>query len=155
MHCIGASARTHPLGGGPVRWAGPFRLREYLDQPGAARHPTAELPPEQPGVYVVTERAWRDTPTSASGPVYVGESSLLRGRIGDLISSACGFHGTLVGRHSGGITISDQCCVHGQNPLELYLAWLPMPAVSTEERTVKEDELIATLQPRCNKRGQK
>jgi hypothetical protein len=132
-----------------MRWTGPFRLREYLDRLGADRHTNAQLPPEQPGVYVVTEQTWRNEPTSAAGPVYVGESSLLRGRIGDLISSACGFHGTLAGRHSGGITISNL----GYNLFELYLAWLPMSGASAESRTLEEDELIAALRPKCNKRG--
>jgi hypothetical protein len=35
-------------------------------------------PPESPGVYVVSERAWHKMPTKASGIIYVGQGRYVR-----------------------------------------------------------------------------
>lgn len=82
-------------------WTRPLLLREYLDRPGGAQGRPADLPPETPGVYVLSEISWTGEPNKAFRPWYVGASgnrtpqarSGLRGRIGNLISSLCGFYG--------------------------------------------------------------
>jgi hypothetical protein len=113
-------------------WTGPFQLRSYLDQQGAA----TPLPPEDPGVYVVTELSWNGDPSVSAGVLWVGASGVrtpqskagLRGRIGNLVSSLCGFHGGYAGLHAGGVSISQSHCLAspGHSPLEVFIAWRVM-----------------------------
>ena len=138
-------------------WTGPFQLRGYLDQRGGA----TPLPPEDPGVYVVTEKLWSGDPSSAA-VLYVGASGVrtpqskagLRGRIGNLLSSLCGFHGEFAGLHSGGICISKGHCLArpGHSPLELFIAWRAMHRAPPQQVAEAERHWIRQLSPRFNRR---
>ena len=79
--------------------------------------------------------------------------------MGDLISSLCGFHGaskTSAGRHVEGARIStDYCRVSAQNPtlrnpLDAFIAWLPMPGASAVQLDKAETELILLTNPAYN-----
>jgi hypothetical protein len=93
-------------------WEGPFQLRDYLNRP--CGWPEDCLPPEVPGLYVATAETWSGAPPAnppplCAGKAYAEKSGGLRSRIGDFISSLCGFHGendTSAGRHAEGIRIS-------------------------------------------------
>ena len=142
-------------------WTGPILLRDYLDRPGGAQGGRPdELPPETPGVYVLSERFWTGEPDKTSRPWYVGASgnrnpqgrSGLRGRIGNLISSLCGFYGDIAGLHCGGITVSEQYCLGNppRSPLSLWIAWRPMPNATPREVAKEERRLIEMLDPPGN-----
>lgn len=136
-------------------WKGPFQLRDRLNRPGG--WPKADLPPEVPGLYVTTEESWSgrrppdDPPPLCAGKAYAEKSGGLRSRIDALISSLCGFHGDIAGRHAEGITISREYCrKDGHNPLDIYVAWRPMPGVSKDQLNKEETRLIERLQPTYN-----
>ena len=137
-------------------WKGPFQLRSYLDHQGGA----TPLPPEDPGIYVVTELSWNGDPLVSAGVLYVGASGPrtpqseagLRGRIGNLLSSLCGFHGTYAGLHAGGIKISRGYCLASPrcSPLDLFVAWVSMRAAPPQIVAQAERDLIRQLHPRFN-----
>jgi hypothetical protein len=143
-------------------WTRPLLLRDYLDRPGGAQGVPAEVPPETPGIYVLTQNPWVKEPDTSVGPLYVGASgnrtpqarSGLRGRIGDLISSMCGFHGNYAGRHAGGICVSKEYCVGNprHSPIGLWIAWRPMPGATPKAVANEERQWINRLKPLCNKR---
>jgi hypothetical protein len=123
-------------------WTGPYQLRDQLEGKGGIQED--RLPPESSGLYVVTAGSWTEQPAWADGVLYVGKSIILRARIGDFISSLCGFHGKHAGRHSGGITMNKEYVQKGHNPLDLWIAWMPIPK---DQLTVAEIGLIRELRP--------
>jgi hypothetical protein len=132
-------------------WIGPHKLRSYLDRIGGV--PDPDLPPEIPGLYVVTEQTWTAQPSRSAGALYVGKSGVLRARIGEFVSSACGFHGTYAGRHSGGITVNEKYVrLAKHNPLDVWIACLPMQGALPDQVAKAESELIGKLHPSCNKK---
>src|SRR5229473_4059269 len=143
------------------RWTGAFQFREYLDRAGGV--PEVDLPPEVPGVYFITGRRWSGPLCDMAESLYVGKayaaaSGGLRGRLGDFVSSLLGFHGPLKtsgGRHNGGITVNLLCRNAARNPLELFLAWFPMPEASEQQVLDKERKLIDKLNPICNRTGER
>lgn len=140
-------------------WQGPIRLRVYLDRPGGPLD--SDLPPEISGLYVVTERKWSIEPNRLSGPLWAGRAHApkaggLRSRIGDLISSLCGFHGTFAGRHIGGTFINMDCIrKNGLSPLDVFIGWLPMHNATLDVLKAGEDDLIKQLDPPCNRKKPK
>lgn len=132
-------------------WTGAFKLSDYLNRSGGV--PDSELPPEAPGVYILTGKNWSGAPTGSVDPLYVGRSGILRNRLGDLISSLCGFHGIFSGRHSGGITVNtDHIRTSDVSPFDLFIGWLSLPALSPKDIADKERALIEQLKPRHNKK---
>lgn len=131
-----------------MNWTGPYQLRSLLDCRGGT--PDCNLPPESPGLYVITERAWTDHPAQTDNVLYVGKSVSLRSRIGDFISSLCGFHGIHAGRHSGGISMNEKYVRQGDehNPLDIWIAWLPMQGALKGQLTQAEAERIQEFCPR-------
>jgi hypothetical protein len=135
-------------------------LRDILDRLGSAQGVPGEMPPETPGIYVLTQHQWVVEPNTSAGPLYVGASgnrtpqarSGLRGRIGNLISSMCGFYGHDAGLHAGGISVSREYCLGNprHSPFELWIAWRPMPGATPEQVAREERQLIDTLNPLCN-----
>jgi hypothetical protein len=100
-------------------WVGPFRLREYLENPAQA------WPPEFNAVYVVSEDGWttRGVPNAA---LYVGTSFTprFRARIGDLIADTLGLGSPdFAAHHCGGFRIWNWCAERARNPLDLFLGW--------------------------------
>lgn len=135
------------------KWVGPFSLRDCFDRAGGA--PEENLAPEVPGLYVATAEPWSGEPPYnplCAGKSYAMNSGGLRFRIGDFVASVCGIHGKLAGRHGEGIRINEEYCRKGgNNPLDIFIAWLPMPGVSEAELDAAETELIRELQPIYNK----
>jgi hypothetical protein len=108
----------------PLRWVGPFQVRTMLEQ---CMDDSQPWPKEQPGIYVVTLRAWQGQPIGESEPLYVGGNPQnpkhLLNRTGFLIKDMLGFFGEETGSHSGGQSLWFYCRENGIHPLDLYLAW--------------------------------
>ncbi len=115
-----------------VRWKGPYRIGKLLD--GQADR----LVPASKGVYVVTQRRWKDAPTIRARPLYVGgntsrTSARFRTRIGDLLADLFGFYSsrteeaklglTRRGHHSGGKKLHLWCRKEERDPRDLYIGW--------------------------------
>jgi hypothetical protein len=130
-------------------WVGPFRVRELLERCIDSEQP---WPPEDHGVYVVTESEWSDDPASSGCVLYVGgntgKGGRFRTRIGDLLADACGFFGSETGHHSGGYSLHLWCREHGHKPLELWIGWREGVAC----RRCAEIEVYERLHPQLNKK---
>lgn len=107
-----------------TRWSSPVRIGDYLA--GVLRDHDAR-PPDAPGVYLVSERAWQESPNRQAGVIYAGQASYLRYRIGQLLSDLFGFTGDVDGeayQHRGGHWLWHRYCVgHNVEPANLYVAW--------------------------------
>src|ERR1700675_3994322 len=111
---------VHP--GSLCRWVGPFQLRTYLER---CLDPKRELPPEAPGVYVVSRKKWKRRPSPASEVLYVGgnpnRDDFFPQRVGLLIMNALGFGGKVGYDHAGGRRLWEWCRDSRVHPLDLYL----------------------------------
>lgn len=107
-----------------IRWVGPFTIRHLLDH---CLDEVQPWPPPDQAVYLVTQRAWSDSPTLESRPLYfganTGDSNRFCTRIGDLIADLFGFWDGGTGLHSGGQKLYDWCRTSNVHPGELFLAW--------------------------------
>jgi hypothetical protein len=106
-------------------WIGPYQIGSYLGS--AASDPSARAP-EAPGLYVVSERPWRDLPDRESGLIFVGRAAYIRYRVGQLLCEMCGFTSDSIEDeaygHRGGHAIWHRYCLPRQaEPLSLYIAW--------------------------------
>ena len=109
--------------GASMNWEGPNKIGDYLAS--VARNPW-KRPPEKAGVYVLSEKAWRDLPKKADGVIYVGQAAYLRYQIGRLLVDLLGFTGDSeeAYQHKGGHTLWSHYCLPRQiEPADLYLGW--------------------------------
>jgi len=108
-----------------MKWIGSYTIDELLDSFLKPSHPQ---PPEDKGVYLISENPWNGKPTRDCIPLYVGsntgKSKRFRTRIGDLIADMFGFFGTETGHHSGGQTLHGYCKRNRLNPKKLYIGWM-------------------------------
>jgi hypothetical protein len=109
-----------------VKWQGPHKIIEYLSS--VAQSPW-KRPPEAPGVFAISEKAWGDLPTKASGILYVGQAAGLRYQIGRLACDLLGFtsddpSAKEAYQHKGGHSLwLHYCLPHQIEPAQLYLGW--------------------------------
>ena len=124
-----------------LSWVGPSRLRDLLENCMAPDYP---WPGEVPGIYFVSERAWHGVPIQECGPLWVGKTSVLLRRMGELLSDMLGFFGNRTGRNPGGWKVWYHCEKQGLHPLDLFIAWTVDPVCpSCEERVV--DRLLRPI----------
>ena len=106
-------------------WEGAFSIEELLQDTLTAELPR---PPEDNGIYVVTEFPWTEEPSASARVLYVGTTTgrkpRFRTRIGDLIADMFGFYGEKTGHHSGGQSLNEYCRAHEIHPLKLFIGWL-------------------------------
>ena len=67
-----------------MRWMGPIQV-------GNTPSDQKMLPPESPGVYVISEQKWTGAPSEDARVRYVGKASNLRFRLGQSIAVLLGF----------------------------------------------------------------
>jgi hypothetical protein len=109
-----------------MSWAGPHKINDYL---GSVAQSPWKRPPEAPGVYIVSEKPWRDLPTEADGVLYVGQAAYLRYQIGRLMCDLLGFTSDNPSaeeayQHRGGHSLWSHYCLPNQiEPARLHLAW--------------------------------
>ncbi len=109
-----------------MSWEGPHKIGDYL---GGVAHSPWKRPPERAGVYVVSEKPWRDVPTEADKILYVGQAAYLRYQIGRLLGDLLGFTGDNPSseeayQHKGGHSVWAHYCLPRQiEPAKLYLGW--------------------------------
>ena len=131
-------------------WVGPFLVQDLLAH---SIDDSIPLPPESGSAYLVSRRAWSESPTDGCAPLYVGgntgRSARFRTRLGDLLADAFGFFGRDTGHHSGGQSLHRWCRENRVNPLNLYLAWV---AQCPCHRCL-EVELVHELSPILNKKA--
>ncbi len=131
-----------------MTWIGSYRILNLLE---AAITDDHEWPPEDHGVYVVTQTAWNGQPSADDGVLYIGgttgTSARFVTRVGDLIADILGFYGRETGHHSGGQKIWEYCNHERIHPLDLHIGWFEGC------RCVRcaESEAIRVLQPKLNK----
>lgn len=114
-----------PLNGSGTGWVGPYQISSYL---GNAVREADARPPEAPGLYIVSEHAWRRLPDGDGGLIYVGRAAYIRYRIGQLLCEMCGFTSETTEDeaygHRGGHAIWHRYCLPRKiEPLSLYIAW--------------------------------
>jgi hypothetical protein len=132
------------------KWAGPFRLRDLLDQVHEGSVPRA---PEKGSAYLVSGTNWKGVPTEQCDPLYVGGitggSPRFRTRIGDLVADMFGFFGTgkSNGHHSGGKSLYKWCIQNQINPMDLYLGWVEQ----TKCHRCLEVALVCEMKPLLNR----
>jgi hypothetical protein len=146
-------------------WVGPFQIRKLLES--CFDTDPERWPPNEPSVYLVSEREWKSAPTIECGPLYVGSitgsSPRFRTRIGDLLADMFGFfhydEPTIAGHSSGGQKLYRWCCDKHRSPFNLYIAWLEQPACHRCEELrlfrhwkgkLGEELLNERSPPRCN-----
>lgn len=133
-----------------ILWVGPIKISGLLAN---CLNPTAPFPPAHGSAYLVTQHPWRNRPTKASVPLYVGgntgQSERFSTRIGDLVADSVGLFTATRGHHSGGRSIRAWTLDNNVSPLDLYLAWV---APKHCHRCL-EVELVAQLDPLLNKRS--
>lgn len=109
-----------------MSWGGPHKIGDYLSN---VAHSPWKRPPERAGVYVISEKPWRDVPTEADQILYVGQAAYLRYQIGRLLCDLLGFTGDNPSseeayQHKGGHSLwSHYCLPHKIEPARLYLGW--------------------------------
>ncbi len=117
--------RATELNGRNAGWAGPYQIGSYLAN---AVHFEGSRPPEAPGVYVISERQWRDLPDTDCGLLYVARAAYIRYRIGQLLCEMCGFtsdtdEGEAYGHRGGHALWHHYCQPRHIEPLSLYIGW--------------------------------
>lgn len=109
------------------------------------------MPPDDHGVYLISEMDWKTEPDAKCKPLYVGsntsDSPLFRRRVGSLVADIFGLYSHERGHHSGGKSINWYCQAQGLDPRELYIGWLE----SVECHRCAEVKLYETLGPELNK----
>lgn len=130
------------------RWAGPFTIDELLDR---CAGDWRLAPPQEGGVYLVSQRPWAGQPSPECQPLYVGSNTgkkpRFRTRIGDLVADLFGFYCASTGHHSGGQSLHRWCREYGVSPRDLYIGWVRAACVKCEENRVYD-----RLKPCLNKR---
>lgn len=129
-------------------WCGPYRLQDLVEK--LLDMTTEVVPPMVPGVYFLSEKPWRIRPDLDSQGLYIGESDVLRGRLGSLMQDLMGFYGEMpsgewVGRHVVW-QVRDDYTARNLKIGEAYIGWAvtpPMPCHRCIER-----ELIDMLPPK-------
>jgi hypothetical protein len=122
-----SAARDHN-GSAASCWVGPFRIGDYLARVVAGRD---SRPPDAPGIYVLSEHAWKPVPTRQANIIYAGQARYMRYRVGQFLSDLCGFTGDDPAEgeayeHRGGHLLWHRYCTErGVEPLSLYFAWCP------------------------------
>jgi hypothetical protein len=107
-----------------LAWTGPFRISDLL---AACMDDDHAWPPVSKGVYLVSRDDWRDSPSSACHPLYVGgntgDSQRFCTRIGDLIADLHGLWDGGTGHHSGGQSLYSWCRTNKVHPGSLRIGW--------------------------------
>ncbi|HEV3260942.1 MAG TPA: hypothetical protein VG013_29085 [Gemmataceae bacterium] len=138
-----------PHGMGEATWVGPYQVRFLLEHCLDDAQP---WPPEDTGIYVVSELAWQVCPSQQARVLYVGGNPNnpveLRNLIGLLLKDMFGFWGDVTGSHSGGQTLWCYCHENTISPLNLYLGW----AVGISCSRCAENTFYDLLQPSLNKK---
>ena len=133
-----------------MNWLGPYRLRDLLENSMNDKHP---WPPDHNGVYVISQKEWKDFPTTDCLPLYAGgttgKSKRFCTRVGDLIADMLGFFGEDTGHHSGGQHLYDYCEKNEINPLDLFLGW----AEHCSCFRCAEASIIKNLAPQLNRKS--
>ena len=114
-----------PDGSAVFCWAGPFRIGDYLAGVVSERD---SRPPDAPGVYVLSEQAWKGIPDGRADLIYTGQTHYLRYRIGQLLCDLLGFTGDDPAdeeayEHRGGHVLWHYCIARGVEPVNLHLSW--------------------------------
>lgn len=68
-------------------WEGPYRIRGFLNE--LVQRPELR-PPDSAGIYVLSQKSWKEVPDEKCGLLYVGQSQYLRFRMGELFSDLLG-----------------------------------------------------------------
>ncbi len=111
-------------------WQGPYRIHSFLDD--LISRPDTR-PPDCPGVYVLSQRRWREAPDKRSGLLYAGQSPYLRFRMGEFFSDLFGFTSDDFGdgeayKHRGGHAVWHLHCLREHiSPLTLWIGWYATP----------------------------
>lgn len=141
-------------------WHGSFRVASLL---AAAMDDEHDWPPDQLGVYLVSEKPWKGKPKKGCKPLYVGSttgrSARFCTRVGDLLIDMYGFFGDWTGHHSGGQNIWRWCRDNNVHPGDLYIGWYTADGMCPQcEETRWYDILEPVLNrkrpPRCKKTHQ-
>jgi len=107
-----------------LKWTGPFTIKTMMQN---CLDDAQEWPPHEKSVYLITQNAWKHSPSLESKPLYVGgntgKSSRLCTRVGDLIADMFGFYDGDTGHHSGGQSLYDWCHNNNIHPFKLHIAW--------------------------------
>jgi hypothetical protein len=109
-----------------MSWEGPYKISDYI---GSVARKPSKRPPEGRGVYILSERSWRDIPTRDADVLYVGQALYLRFNIGRLFCDLLGFtsddpSAEEAYQHKGGHSLwSHYCLPRKAEPGLLYLGW--------------------------------
>jgi hypothetical protein len=107
----------------------------------------------------VSLHKWLSEPNVAAdiliiGKAFAAKSGGGRARIASLLPCLFGFHGPTkvsAGFHGPGIRTNVEFIrATLQNPMDVYIGWLPMPGASEREVLDRESKLTEQLQPRYN-----
>ena len=142
-----------------MSWEGPHKIGDYL---GSVAHSPWKRPPERAGVYVVSEKPWRDVPTEADKILYVGQAAYLRYQIQAAAFDLLGFTGDNPSpeeayQHKGGNSVwTHYCLPHQIEPAKLYLGWCSeclcvgaqVVGLSAAERQASRIERLLCADPR-------
>jgi hypothetical protein len=129
-------------------WYGAYRISTLLD---ACIEDDHEWPPEHLGVYLVSRKPWKGTPTAKCEPLYVGSTTGRAARfctrVGDLIADMFGFYGSMTGHSSGGQHLWEWCHQHRVKPGDLYIGWYTLDGMCPR---CDENRWFAELKPSLN-----
>jgi hypothetical protein len=101
-----------------TKWVGSFTIEQLMSNcMNDVFRPSASN-----SVYLVSKEPWESHPSGGCDPLYVGGSTQLRFRIGDLIADMLGFFPPR--HHPGGQSLYDYCKRNSLSPLYLHIGWL-------------------------------
>jgi len=101
-----------------AKWVGSFTIEQLL---GNCTN-NVFRPSVSKGIYLVSEKPWSVRPSDECVPLYVGGSTQLRFRMGDLLSDMFGFFPPR--HHPGRQSLYDYCKRNSLSPMSLHIGWL-------------------------------